>query len=1002
MNWKKMPQLWLIGFALLLSFHIGTIETANAQSKEELTENFQTPSADNKPLTRWWVPGTQLTKEEIKKEIESMAKAGYGGAEVVPVSTEGGDGEGSINWGDDAWKDLTSYMLKIAGENNFTIDFTMTPAWPLALPTVTDINDPSQGAQMELDGAHTDGITKKKPFKGELPTSKEVKEDLKGTNIKPTLAAVTVAKYSDKKKKILDFDSVETLDLSKDITQTDKGYTASFTPKDDGEYVLFAWYQHPSANTKYGNNQIDHFSKSGTQQIIDYWKNNLLPAYGEDTENIRSLFIDSLEFETHLDWTYGVLEGFQAKKNYNLAAYLPALYDTDAVGNYMGEPEPDFTFNKNTEAVKNDFKSYMTELYITNHIQPLKDFAQKYGLSLRYQTSYGKNLETAQTALYPDIPETETLYGSDFLDFYRLQAGAVHITDKTIYSIESAAEWTEQWNDKNSKTGEYNTRGNGLKNSGNYEQTFQNHIWHDQRAFAAGVNQVVFHGYAYNGQYDGDGSENGYNKDVQWPGFDGFGPSSWSNSWGERQPNWIYAGTYLDFITRNQYVLRQGQAKVDLAIYDHSYYETIDFIGSKKIFNSKKLEQNGYSYDFLSPSAFELDNMTVSNKRLDASGASYKALILNNQKELTKAAAEKILAYARDGLPIIIIGEKANRSAYYKDGSVKKLMADLQKEKSIISVDKIGDLVSSLKENDIIADASYSAKLLANHRSEDNIEYYYLYNYGDNDSFRNVAETKRLQTKVTLQGQGRPYLLNAWTGQITPIAEYSKKESSVTVSVDIAANDSIIIALLKDETANPISSKNVEEVAYNSSNQLIVKGSKSGEVTIDGQTQTVELEKAEKSQNLTKWDLTVESWTKGETPSESALTTINVGELDKLQSWDKIKKLKNVSGVGTYKTTVTLNKGWAEHQGAVLEYGHIRDAFEIKVNGQTVQTSQTETQVDVGPYLKSGENTIEITVATSLLNAVLKENTDDLRDKASYGLTEAITLSPYSYQVIAE
>ena len=35
-------------------------------------ENFRNVSMENRPLTRWWVPGSQMDKEEIKKEIESI------------------------------------------------------------------------------------------------------------------------------------------------------------------------------------------------------------------------------------------------------------------------------------------------------------------------------------------------------------------------------------------------------------------------------------------------------------------------------------------------------------------------------------------------------------------------------------------------------------------------------------------------------------------------------------------------------------------------------------------------------------------------------------------------------------------------------------------------------------------------------------------------------------------------------------------------------------------
>ena len=64
-----------------------TTKEQESATVEEQEPNFQTkfknPSADNRPLTRWWVPGSRMTKDEIRAEIESMAAAGFGGAAVA-------------------------------------------------------------------------------------------------------------------------------------------------------------------------------------------------------------------------------------------------------------------------------------------------------------------------------------------------------------------------------------------------------------------------------------------------------------------------------------------------------------------------------------------------------------------------------------------------------------------------------------------------------------------------------------------------------------------------------------------------------------------------------------------------------------------------------------------------------------------------------------------------------------------------------------------------------
>ena len=39
------------------------------------------------------------------------------------------------------------------------------------------------------------------------------------------------------------------------------------------------------------------------------------------------MFVDSLEFETHLDWTHDLQASFMNDHGYDITAYLPAIYD---------------------------------------------------------------------------------------------------------------------------------------------------------------------------------------------------------------------------------------------------------------------------------------------------------------------------------------------------------------------------------------------------------------------------------------------------------------------------------------------------------------------------------------------------------------------------------------------------------------------------------------------------------------------------------------------------
>ena len=950
------------------SVYAGSPVSFETAAPSAFAEAFLNPTADNRPLIRWWVPGSMMDKEEVKAEIESMADAGFGGAEIVPVSMGGGDDfNGSVDWGSDSWKEITKYILETAGENNFTIDFTMTPAWPLALPTVTDVNNPAQGAQMELDGAFVDGITNMNPFNGVLPVSEEAFSDSEKVGGKIILAGVSTAKYADKENNVLAYDSARSFDLESEVTDNGDGtYSFSFTPEDDGEYVICAWYMHPSGNQKYGNNQIDHYSLAGSRMIIDYWENELIPYYGEAFKNCRSLFIDSLEFATHLDWTYGLAESFEEKNGYDLIKVLPAIYDGSgnwsSIGNVMGDPVPSFTFDQNTKEVINDFKEHLTQTYIENHIKPLREFCRRNGVTLRYQTSYGKSLNLGETALYPDIPETESLYGNDYVDFYRMQAGAVHAAGKKIFSIEAAAEYTDTWNPIND-SGEYASRGNGNMSSGNYEQTFLDHIWHDQRAFAGGVNQVVFHGYPYKGVYNGIALDG-----LQWPGFTGFESSSWSNSWGERQPNWMFAGTYLNFLTRNQYVLRQGSPKIDAAVYRHSYYETIDFWQPETAFPTSVLEHNGYSYDFIDPSLFEMERMTVENGVLDPKGSAYKVLIFNNQETLPYSFAEKLVSFAEKGLPVIFIGNVPTEKAYTKDEEITALMETLMAMENVRFVDAIENTLDAMNELGISASASYDSEtLLATHRNDKTADYYFLYNDGGAKNFREIETAADVSATVTLEGNGTPYILNAWDGSVDPIADYTANDGKVTFDITLAPNDSRIIVV----TEKVLTSRNDRE-------------SMSETVTVSD------------------WDLVIESWIPGATVLETDKVSVDVGNLLSLNTWKELSEdYTYLSGVGTYTASFTMPESWQEGQKAVIQLGEIKDAFALEINGTNVTVDQVSGKADVTTVLQPGENTIKVTVATSLLNALLKNNESILRDDGSvldgrapsgYGMTGTVTI----------
>ena len=92
--------------------------------------------------------------------------------------------------------------------------------------------------------------------------------------------------------------------------------------------------------------------------------------------------------------------------------------------------------------------------------------------------------------------------------------------------------------------------------------------------------------------------------------------------------------------------------------------------------------------------------------------------------------------------------------------------------------------------------------------------------------------------------------------------------------------------------------------------------------------------------------------------------------METLIPWRDIQGMENVSGIGRYSTTVTMETV-ADH--VVFDLGKVANSsFRIAVNGMDLPpANQFDTKVDLAPYLRQGENTITVTTASTLINAAL-------------------------------
>ena len=157
--------------------------------------------------------------------------------------------------------------------------------------------------------------------------------------------------------------------------------------------------------------------------------------------------------------------------------------------------------------------------------------------------------------------------------------------------------------------------------------------------------------------------------------------------------------------------------------------------------------------------------------------------------------------------------------------------------------------------------------------------------------------------------------------------------------------------------------------------------------------------------------MVLEKWSESDIPSESIKTIHNFIDLKNPVPWKDLPGMEFASGIGTYRVSFQLDHAWEEKIGYLLELGEVCDSYNIEVNAHPVSANQLHTTIDIGPLLRKGENTIVITVASTLLNALLDYSHKhslknggsgklDKRSPDAYGILNPVSLIPYGWEII--
>lgn len=363
-------------------------------------------------------------------------------------------------------------------------------------------------------------------------------------------------------------------------------------------------------------------------------------------------------------------------------------------------------------------------------------------------------------------------------------------------------------------------------------------------------------------------------------------------------------------------------------------------------------------------------------------------MIVRANVSLTVSGIEKLVEYANQGLPIIFSGGlPSSVSGYQQAGetNVSETIEGLAQLPNVHVVPYLG-LASSLSSLGIYPRTAIGSNgsWFTYWRDDESTSTQYVFVY--NDATRVPTGQGMTLGNVSFEATGRPFLYDAWTGDVTALSSYHQSDNQTTVQLQLAGNQSVIIGFRTDGNGN-------------------ATGASQRSTSMSD------------SHTLENWTLTVEAW--GPPPDiydveAEPERTNSTYSLDVLVPWSQVSEsLKNTSGRGYYHTTFDWPPTTAAQNqtfaGAVMDLGAIVHTARLSINGRTVAPlDPTWAKADIGSFLVQGLNAVDVLVTTPLANG-LRGIWNDLETSgkpataafpdppsvADYGLVQDVRILPY-------
>ncbi|PHP52756.1 hypothetical protein [Actinomyces ruminis] len=366
---------------------------------------FATPEMSDRPGIRWW--WQQPTPvAELLEELRAIAAAGFGEVEIAFSPGF---------WADAAQREALDAVLEEARGLGVGVAMTLGAAWPLQTPN-TARGTAYAAQELQYGVAWVDAVGDGGAVTTPVPAPFDDPDLERGGELVAVVAARVVQRGTSprvvpsgnpwgKPTKVIEPEHSTLLDettltvLSGQVRGEGADAVVAWRPG-EGQWALTAFWSRDSEQ-----GVTSFLDAEAARAALAYLDEHQIgeagaAALAADTSTATELFEDSLELNADcLFWSRGFLERFRSLRGYDPTRYLPLLMAHGQCRYWVPEapPRPDFDSADADGAttdlgrrVRTDYDRTVTDLYVTDHLALIQDWATGHHMRTRPRPPTGR------------------------------------------------------------------------------------------------------------------------------------------------------------------------------------------------------------------------------------------------------------------------------------------------------------------------------------------------------------------------------------------------------------------------------------------------------------------------------------------------------------------------------------------------------------------------------------------------------------------------------------